>query len=293
VDAERPLSRRVAVWFAVAALAATAAAAPGCGPLPRDQQIPTRRAPPPGASAEAAAPAAPAAASGAVASVTVDPAAILRAADDAGAAGEWMRSAALVRALDITALDPADRVEAYRVRGLAEFFTGALPQAEADLLAWLRVDQDARLDPTLIPPEAVTFLEDVRARHAVELRALRPRGRRWWALNLLPPWGQFQNGDRTKGWVIAGAGAALLTVDLSTFALLSRWCDSHDLTCDAHGDRAGTARTLRTVNLVAGSALIALYAYGVLDGYWHFRSRAAIVVMPSGDGAQVWFSGSF
>lgn len=225
---------------------------------------------------------------------TRDPAAILRAADAEGAAGDWARAGALVATLDLAHLRADDLAEARRLRGLAAFFAGDLAKADQELYAWLQLDLDARLDPAVTPPEAIGFFESVRARHAADLRARRPRSHPTSALNLLPPWGQFQNGDRTKGWIIAGAGAALLTADLGSYALLRHWCSADDLTCDAGGDRATSARTLRTTNLIAGGALVALYVYGVVDGYWNYRApQHELIVVPTGDGAQVMLVGSF
>ena len=224
-----------------------------------------------------------------------DPAAILRAADAEGAAGDWVRAGALVGSLDLATLAPADLAEARRLRGLAAFFAHDTDAADRELFAWLQLDLDARLDPAVTPPEAIAFFEGVRARHEAELRALRPKVVRHYAsLNLLPPWGQFQNGDRTKGWIIAGAGAALLTADLGSYAILRHWCSSSDLTCDNNGDRRGDARAMRTINLVAGGALVALYVYGVVDGFAGYHApRRELLVAPTGDGAQVLFVGSF
>ncbi len=226
---------------------------------------------------------------------TRDPAAVLRAADAEGAAGDWARAAALVDSLDLATLGAADLAQAHRLRGLAAFFANDTATADRELFAWLQLDLDARLDPAVTPPEAISFFEGVRARHDAELRALRPKVARHYAsLNLLPPWGQFQNGDRTKGWIIAGAGAALLVADVGSYAMLRHWCSSADLTCDNNGDRRGDARTMRTVNLVAGGALVALYVYGVVDGFVGYRApRHELLIAPTGDGAQVLFVGSF
>ena len=227
------------------------------------------------------------------ATLSRDPATILRAADAEGAAGDWQRAGALVASLDLAHLDRADLAEARRLRGLAAFFAGDTAAADRELYAWLQLDLDARLDPAVTPPEAVTFFEGVRTRHEAELRALRPKHKTS-ALNLLPPLGQFQNGDRTKGWIIAGTGVALLAVDLGSYAMLRHWCSSADLTCDDGGNRVGSSRTMREVNLISGSALVALYVYGVVDGYWNYRSpHRELLVVPSDGGAQVMIVGSF
>jgi hypothetical protein len=222
-----------------------------------------------------------------------DAAAVLRAAADAGAGGDWPHAAALLGPLDPAALDRGDRAELHRLRGLADFFGERPAEAEAEFLADLHLELDGHLDPAVTPPEAVSFFEEVRARHAAELRALRPQPRRWLALNLLPPWGQFQNGQRTKGWVIAGAGAGLLAIDVGSYALLRSWCSSGDLTCDAGGAHTGAARTLRTVNLIAGGALVALYVFGVADGFAHRHHNLTMEVAPAAGGGALVISGRF
>ena len=50
----------------------------------------------------------------------------------------------------------------------------------------------------------INFFNDVRLKHNAELRALRPHGKRYIALALVPPLGQFQNGERVKGWIVSG-----------------------------------------------------------------------------------------
>ena len=145
----------------------------------------------------------------------------------------------------------------------------------------------------MVPPEAVAFFEDVRLRHDAMLRALRPRPRRWLALDFLPPWGQFQNGQRTKGWVIAGIGLGLLAADVGTYALLRSWCSSGDHTCDDGGAHTSAARTLRTVNLLAGSALIGLYLYGVVDGITYRHRGLTVTVAPTSSGGAMVLSGHF
>jgi hypothetical protein len=217
--------------------------------------------------------------------------AALRAANQALAAGDWERAAALVAALDVDGLAGADRAEAHRISGVAAFFLGRLADAERELLAYLSLDLDARLDPAVTPPEAVTFFDDVRARHAAELRALRPKPRRSSAINLLPPLGQFQNGERTKGWIIAGTGVALLATNIGSYVALRQWCDEGDGTCSS-GDRA---RRMRVVNLVSGVGLAATYLYGVIDGYVGYRRRRGpeVQVVPTESGAAVFLSGDF
>src|SRR6185295_11388479 len=122
-------------------------------------------------------------------------------------------------------LPPGDLAEAHRLAGIAAFFAQRNTDAETHFLAYLRIDLDGRLDPALYPPEVVAFFNDVASRHAAELRALRNRPTRSWYLTLVPPFGQFQNGERVKGYVVGGVLGTLLAVNLTTYALLRSWCE--------------------------------------------------------------------
>jgi hypothetical protein len=197
-------------------------------------------------------------------------AAALQQANAAATAGDWPRVAALVDPLLGAQLGRADLAEAHRLAGLASYFDHRTHDAEAHFLAYLRLDPDARLDPALVPPEAVTFFEDVRARHAAELRAVRPRSeaKPSFVLELVPPFGQFQNHEPVKGWIIGGALGAFAIANVATYAVLRDWCSSSDDTCGGHTHGAST---LRGVNLAAGIAFIATYAYGVYDGVVGYR----------------------
>jgi hypothetical protein len=197
----------------------------------------------------------------------------LAAAAEALAAGDHRRARALAETARAQATG-ADLAEAHRLLGLAWFFLGDLARAEAELLAYLRLDLDGRLDPALVPPEAVTFFEDVRARHGAELRARRPRPRRYALLNLVPPGGQIQNREPTKAWVIGGLEAALAATHVTSYVLLRSWCRREDFTCRTGDvDVPTRARRMRTVNYLAGAALIGVYAYGVVDGFRGDRRR--------------------
>lgn len=220
-------------------------------------------------------------------------AAILRDASAALEAGEHQRAADLARGVLANPDVPAtDRAEAYRLFGLASFFLERFPDASQAFLAYLKIDVDGRLDPAVVPPEAIVFFEDVRARHAAELRKYRPgpERRRYRALNLLPPAGQFQNGHATKGWVIAGLGTAALATNIGTYVVLQRWCTESTGVCRSNGEsRTDSARTLRTVNMSAGLVFIGTVLYGMYDGFSNFRpnrprGRTSMQIVPTPDG---------
>lgn len=196
-------------------------------------------------------------------------------------------------------VDRADHAEAWRIHGLAQYFLGRYAEAEVAFFEYLKLDLDGGLDPALVPPEAVAFFEGVRARNAAELRALRPRPRRRrvFALNLVPPAGQFQNGEPVKGWVLAGTGAALLAANVTTYLVLRRWCDTRSGVCESDGQsRVSEARALQTLNIVSGAALIGVYVYGVVDGvrgYGRGDARIDVGVAPMPGGAAMLVSGRF
>ena len=219
---------------------------------------------------------------------------MLAEANRAAMAGDWHRVAQLVNST--AHVSTADLIEAHRLLGLAYFFLGSRPEAEQEFLAYLRLDLDARLDPALVPPEAVAFFEDVRARHAAELRALRPKPKikRSLVLELLPPFGQIQNGETTKAWVLGGMLGTFAIANIGSFALLSSWCSSKDGTCDQSGNHVASARTMRTINLTSGAALILTYLYGVYDGVTVGRRQMlAPYLNSSNDGAVLGVLGEF
>jgi len=199
---------------------------------------------------------------------------LLELAQQALAAGHHARAAQLAeRAAAESAAEQADRAEAYRVMGLARFFVGDRRGAKAAFVEYVRLDPEAHLDPALAPPEVIVLLEEVRAERAAELAAARPKPKKRPALNLLPPFGQFQNGQNTKGWIIGGLWSSLLVTNVTTWIILKQWCeDGADGTCPGHQDGAST---LRLVNLLSAAGFLGAYTYGVLDGYFVMRARAA------------------
>ncbi|HEY5950421.1 MAG TPA: hypothetical protein VIV40_33250 [Kofleriaceae bacterium] len=212
-----------------------------------------------------------------------DPSLALREANAAATAGDWQRVAAFVQPLLSRQLDRADLAEAHRLAGIAALFAQPADHAGAEqhFVAYLRIDVDAHLDPALYPPEVVNFFNDVRARHAAELKALRPKSKRYAVLAVLPPFGQFQNGDKVKGIVIGSMIGAFAITNVTTFFMLRSWCFKQNgpggtsIGCDGETapstNHNASAATLRGLNITAGVGLILTYAYGVYDGIRGYR----------------------
>ena len=229
---------------------------------------------------------------------------VLREGNTAALAGDWARVTQLIEPLLGRRLAPSDLGEAHRLSGIAAFFQQRNGLAESHFVAYLKIDFDGRLDPALYPPDVVSFFNDVASRHAAELRALRNRPTRSWYLTLLPPFGQFQNGDRTKGYVIGGLLGALLITNLTTYALLRSWCEHTQgtsgggLTCNDPSDHSSAARRIRPYNIASGIGAIAVYLFGVYDGIQGYRQHTREQALQpfarvSSDGSVVGISGSF
>lgn len=198
---------------------------------------------------------------------------VLRDGNAAATAGDWATVEKLVQPLLDKQLASADLAEANRLAGLAAFFKGDRPTAELHFLSYLRIDLDGQLDPTLYPPEVITFFSNVKAKHNAELRARRKQPKRYWLLNLVPTGGQFQNGDNTKGFLVGGLFAAFAIGNVSSYLILRSWCTDDGFTCDDPKERAKVASQLRTINIVTGVGLILTYAYGVYDGVQGYRRK--------------------
>jgi hypothetical protein len=158
-----------------------------------------------------------------------------------------------------------DRVEALRVYGIACTLTDRRAAAEGAFLLLLREEPATRLDPRLVRPEAVTFFEEVRARHREELLAVhrRLRPRYYWYLNLLPTAGQFQNRQKTKAFVFGSLELALLGGTIVSYSLLDHY-QGDDHTFGAHRDLYDP---LRAVNIATFTALLAVTTAGIIDGF--------------------------
>jgi hypothetical protein len=211
--------------------------------------------------------------------VPATPSDALRQANDAATQGDWARVDVLVQPLLQLQLDRVDLGEAHRLAGIAAMFAQPPRRdlAEAHFVAYLKIDFDGHLDPALYPPEVVTFFNDVRAKHAAELKAARPK-KRYAVLALLPPFGQFQNGERTKGWVITGLLGSLAIADVTALLLRRSWCThvtspsgNSSYVCDGHDDGA---RATRTVEIATSLGLIITYVYGVYDGVRGYRRES-------------------
>jgi hypothetical protein len=231
----------------------------------------------------------------------------IEAAQDALSSADYTRAATITEGIVRGGLSRSDLMEAWRIRGLALFFLEKRAEAEQALFEFLKLDPDATLDAAIVPPEAISFLEEVRTRYRTDLDKYRPKAKRklYWWLNLVPVAGQIQNGDTTKAWIFGSAEGVLLATNITTFALLRSWCDDKDVCESSDGtNRSDAARAARAINAVSGVALIGVVGYGIVDGFLgqrrisrererSSRETMSVGVFPTPDGAFVTLGGPF
>ena len=200
-----------------------------------------------------------------------DPRQLLRQSIDLYVVGRYPEAVEILRPLVESRVlkDRADQLEALRIYGISLVLTGARPGAERAFRDLLRLDPAARLDPSFVRPEVVTFFKEVRSRYRLAVRAVERRGGRSAAVNLLPPWGQFRNGHRVKGFLVLSGELAFGITSITTAALLWSWKDE----TGQFPDREHLYRPLSVLNYVSFGLTVAVMAYGVVDGlYYHYRT---------------------
>ena len=240
-------------------------------------------------------------------------------ADAAGAAREILSRS--------TPLPEPVALEAWRVLGLAEYQLGDLPAARDAFIHLLSIDPDQTLDPFLVPPPIVGFFDKVRADAEPELAPLRERKRlleeqgrlaeearrrllaeeairsgppskvilveeHVYMLNFLPfGVGQFQNGDTTKGIIIAVSQVVFGAVNLGAILAHNAIADDPSRRCLVStptncsnppipdSDRA-LLQNIDIVKYVSAGLFWGVYAYGVVDSLANFVPRIETEITP-------------
>ncbi|HEX7599846.1 MAG TPA: hypothetical protein VF518_16630 [Polyangia bacterium] len=175
-----------------------------------------------------------------------------------------------------------EQVQALRLLGVGLYLTNRRLGAETAFNELLAMEPRARLDPTTTRPELVAFFEG--------LRHHQKRSTRKFLWNFVPPVGQFQNEDNTKGWVVLSVGVVSLVSYATSYFLLKSWQEPHGLS--KHYD---AAKVLRPVHWASFGLLAATYLYGVIDGLVGYarpiekNSSLSLFVFPGGGGLGLSF----
>jgi tetratricopeptide (TPR) repeat protein len=219
-------------------------------------------------------------------------------------------------------------IEAWRILGLAEYQLGDKVAARSAFVQLLSIDPDQTLDPFLVPPPVVEFFDKVRAEAEPELGPLREQKKQLkeqerladearrrllaeeqirsgppskilvvqehiYMLNFLPfGVGQFQNGDTTKGIIIAVSQVVLGAVNLGAIFAHNAIAQDPSRRCSVStptncsnppipdSDRA-LLQNIDVVKYVSAGLFWGVYVYGVADSLIHYVPRIETEITPA------------
>ncbi len=245
----------------------------------------------------------------------------LRDAENSYLYGDYPRVIAKLEPLvepDILLAEPDDLARAYELLGLSTFFLDRVGDARGWFERLIRFRPDARLNPVLVPPPAVSLFDDVRESLADEIarmqealrkqreeEAERERLARLTRVRVetrvnsrlvaaLPfGVGQFQNGQDGLGYTLLATQLATGATSLGCFIAVENLRQP-----GGRFDRAdvGNAQTLQNVQLWTGAAALTLMVGGAIHAWITFvdevplREIALPPTVPAspGDGLLRW-----
>ncbi|HQR29787.1 MAG TPA: tetratricopeptide repeat protein [Anaeromyxobacteraceae bacterium] len=259
----------------------------------------------------------------------VTPEADAKRARDRYEFGAYADAAALSREILAATPPPPQAValDAWRILGLANYQLGDRAAAAEAFRQLLFLDPDQVLDPFLVPPPIVEFFDRVRAEAEPELGPIREKKRQAqeqerlaeearrrlaaeeqarlappsrvvvvqehvYLLNFMPfGIGQFQNGDTTKGIVIAVSQVVFGAINLGAIfahnAIAqdpSRRCSVSTTTNCSNPPIPDSDRELLNnidiVKYVSAGLFWGVYAYGVADSLVHYVPRIETEITP-------------
>lgn len=225
----------------------------------------------------------------------------LRDAENSYLYGDYPRVIAKLEPLvepDILLAAPDELARAYELLGLSTFFLDRQRDARMWFERLIRFRPDARLNPVLVPPPAVSLFDEVRESLADEIarmqEALRKQReeeeerRRLARLTRVRietqvnsrlvasvPFGvgQFQNGQDALGYTLLASQLIAGGTSLGCFIAVENLRQS-----DGFFDRSDVdnARTLQQVQLWSGGAALVLMVGGVIHAWATFRDEVPL-----------------
>jgi tetratricopeptide (TPR) repeat protein len=188
--------------------------------------------------------------------------------------------------------------EAHILLGVCHYEGARREEAKSEFESCLAIDPSKKLEPLIFSEAQVRLFDEVRA--DVEARAERDRKireleeererilrlyantrnyeTRSWGLNFAPLGaGQFQNGDRKKGILVAAGQGLTAATSLGVFLYLA---GTYGLEAKVPLEDAASVRRMQQIEVGAGAAFFAIYAYSVIDGIWHYKPRVQVELDP-------------
>ena len=193
----------------------------------------------------------------------------------------------------------SDLCEAHVLLGVCHYEGGRRDDAKNEFEKCLAIDPSKTLEPLIFTDGQVRLFDEVRA--AVEDRAKRDRElreieernerirralentrqyeTRSFGVNFAPfGAGQFQNGHRTKGVLVAAGQGATAITSLGVFLYLA---GTYGLEAKVPIEDAASVRRLQQIQVGAGAAFFAIYAYSIVDGIVNFKPRVQVEIDPA------------
>jgi len=245
------------------------------------------------------------------------------------ARAEYSRAIEILRPLlypEIRLQSEGEIATAHRMLGTAYLFVGDEANAAEEFRRFLQLRPAYRLDPLLDPPMVVDFFDRVvqeqeeeleefqRKRQEAEAREAARRAsneeptiivqryvKNSYAVNFIPfGAGQFQNGQRSKGWfflttqsVLAGTSLAALATNFALYGM------THPIGCEPANDPTARgpgcapgflpnsekdrSRMILRVQLISGALFWVTAAWGVVDALLNYQPQVLLEsVQPPG-----------
>jgi hypothetical protein len=253
---------------------------------------------------------------------TAAPAEELQRGKNAYDRGEFRRAVEIVRPLlypDLRLQSENQIVQAHRILGVSYLFEKQQVAATGEFRQLLQIRPDYHFDPLLDPPEVVDFFNSIRQDYGAELAQLEAKhkqaerarqrdkeecekaragpafiekrvGRNSFTVSFLPfGAGQFQNGQRAKGWGFLTAETVLGAVSVGAFATNlavyglrpQRTCryDVGDSVCPPnaidHTDE-NRSRWLTRVQVASGAMFFGAVAWGIIDAIYYYQPETQL-----------------
>jgi tetratricopeptide (TPR) repeat protein len=189
--------------------------------------------------------------------------------------------------------------EAHIVLGACHYELGRRDDAKDEFEKCLAIDPNKTIEPLIYTESQVRLFDETRKdvearierdRKLRELEEERERLRRLventrnfesrtWGVNFVPfGAGQFQNGHRTKGILVATGQGVTGVASLGVFLYLA---GTYGLEAKVPLEDAAGVRRLQQIEVGTGIAFLAIYAYSVVDGILNFKPRVQVDVDPA------------
>jgi len=190
----------------------------------------------------------------------------------------------------------SDLLEARQMLGACDFEVGRTEEAKGEFEKALQIDPSAHLDPNFFTTGAQHLFDEtksdleVRRAKEAEVRKLQEERERLqkirenlvlvesrhYYINFFPfGFGQFQNGEQTKGYLLAAGQGLALSGSVGIWIYLVGKYGVNCPHCVALSDAPGVLH-LQEAEVGLGAAFIGLYIYSVIDAVRNYKAQVRL-----------------